>query len=232
MAYAFIFFLALLADQLSKALAAGLNFDNIQLIPGLLGLDFTYNPGIAYGSFGDAEWLQPVVIALTCVAIVAFLIALIKVGKGRKCLRTGIVLIMVGAAGNLIDRLVEQQVRDFILVSVGNIGFLNFNCNVADIAITVGAVLFLLALLFVDKDALFRFRKQKKQEEQAVLEAVADLEERAAETDQRPRSRRARRQKDGMNAERIVAESGAARLDVVSLRTAEHHPFGGEKAHR
>ena len=57
MAYAFIFFLALLADQLSKALAAGLNFDNIQLIPGLLGLDFTYNPGIAYGSFGDAEWL-------------------------------------------------------------------------------------------------------------------------------------------------------------------------------
>ena len=90
---------------------------------------------------------------------------------------------MVGAAGNLIDRLVEQQVRDFILVSVGNIGFLNFNCNVADIAITVGAVLFLLALLFVDKDALFRFRKQKKQEEQAVLEAVADLEERAAETD-------------------------------------------------
>lgn len=183
MAYAFIFFLALLADQLSKALAAGLNFDNIQLIPGLLGLDFTYNPGIAYGSFGDAEWLQPVVIALTCVAIVAFLIALIKVGKGRKCLRTGIVLIMIGAAGNLIDRLVEQQVRDFILVSVGNIGFLNFNCNVADIAITVGAVLFLLALLFVDKDALFRFRKQKKQEEQAVLEAVADLEERAAETD-------------------------------------------------
>ena len=183
MAYAFIFFLALLADQLSKALAAGLNFDNIQLIPGLLGLDFTYNPGIAYGSFGDAEWLQPVVIALTCVAIVAFLIALIKVGKGRKCLRTGIVLIMVGAAGNLIDRLVEQQVRDFILVSVGYIGFLNFNCNVADIAITGGAVLFLLALLFVDKDALFRFRKQKKQEEQAVLEAVADLEERAAETD-------------------------------------------------
>ena len=183
MAYAFIFFLALLADQLSKALAAGLNFDNIQLIPGLLGLDFTYNPGIAYGSFADAEWLQPTVIAVTCVALVAFFVFFLKIAKDRRFLRTALIFIMIGAAGNLIDRAVMQEVRDFILVSVGNIGFLNFNCNVADIAITVGAVLFLLALLFVDKDALFRFRKQKKQEEQAVLEAVADLEERAAETD-------------------------------------------------
>ena len=183
MAYAFIFFLLLLVDQGSKALAAALHFDNMQVIPGLIGFDFTYNPGIAYGIFGDAEWLQPVVIALTCVAIVAFGFALIKIGKGHKCLRTGIALIMVGAAGNLIDRLVEQQVRDFILVSVGNIGFLNFNCNVADIAITVGAVLFILALLFVDKDALFRFGKDKKKDEAALMEAVADLEERAAETD-------------------------------------------------
>ena len=183
MAYAFIFFLLLLVDQGSKALAAGLNFDNIQIIPGLLGLDFTYNTGIAYGSFGDAEWLPPVVIALTCVAIIAFFVALIKIGRGRKCLRTGIALIMVGAAGNLIDRLVEQKVRDFILVTVGDIGFLNFNCNVADIAITVGAVLFILALLFVDKNALFRFGKEKKKDEAALMEAVADLDERAAETD-------------------------------------------------
>lgn len=183
MAYAFVFFLVLLADQLSKALAAGMNFQDIQIIPGLLGLDFTYNPGIAYGSFGDSEWLQPTVIALTCVAVVAFFIALIKVGRGRKCLRTGIVLIMVGAAGNLIDRLVEQKVRDFILVTVGDIGFLNFNCNVADIAITVGAVLFILALLFVDKNALFRFGREKKEDEEALMEAVAELDEHTSETD-------------------------------------------------
>ena len=183
MAYAFIFFIVLLVDQGSKALAAALHFDNIQIIPGLIGFDFTYNPGIAYGSFGDAPWLQPTVIAVTCVAIVAFFVALIKVGKGRKCLRTGIVLIMVGAAGNLVDRLVEQQVRDFILVSVGNIGFLNFNCNVADIAITVGAVMFILALLFVDREALFRFGRDKKKDEEAVREAAAELDGRAGEAD-------------------------------------------------
>ena len=183
MAYAFIIFLALLADQLSKAVAAALNLQDVQVIPGLLGFDFTYNTGIAYGSFGDAEWLQPTVIAVTCVALVVFFIALIKVGKGRKCLRTGISLIMVGAAGNLIDRLVEQKVRDFILVSVGDIGFLNFNCNVADIAITVGAVLFILALLFVDKDAIFRFGKEKKKDEAALHEAVAELDGKTAETD-------------------------------------------------
>ena len=183
MAYAFVFFLVLLADQLSKAAAAGLDLQNVQVIPGLIQFDFVYNPGIAYGMFGGAEWLQPLVIALTFVAILAFLIALVKVGKGRRFLRTAIVLIMVGAAGNLIDRLAEQQVRDFILVSVGNIGFLNFNCNIADIAITVGAVMFILALLFVDKDALFRIGKQKKMEEAALMKAVADLDARATESD-------------------------------------------------
>ena len=44
-------------------------------------------------------------------------------------------------------------------------------------------MLFILALLFVDKNALFRFGKEKKKDEAALMEAVADLDGRAAETD-------------------------------------------------
>ena len=183
MAYAFIFFLLLLADQLSKALAAGLNFEYVQVIPNFLQFHFTLNPGIAYGSFADAEWLQPTVIAVTCVALVAFFVFFLKIAKDRRFLRTALIFIMIGAAGNLIDRAVMQEVRDFILVSVGNIGFLNFNCNVADIAITVGAVMFILALLFVDREALFRFGRDKKKDEEAVREAAAELDGRAGEAD-------------------------------------------------
>lgn len=81
---------------------------------------------------------------------------------------------MAGAAGNLIDRAVLEGVRDFIYM---NLGFTSFWNNVADLVITAGAVMFILALLFVDDDALFRFGKKKKEEEKSLEEAAASLPE-------------------------------------------------------
>lgn len=78
-------------------------------------------------------------------------------------MRTALALILCGALGNFIDRVVLEGVRDFIALSVGNISFLNFNCNVADIAITAGAVMLILDLLFIDEDAIFRFGKKDKE---------------------------------------------------------------------
>ena len=57
-----------------------------------------------------------------------------------------------------------------------NLGFTSFWNNVADLVITAGAVMFILALLFIDDDALFRFGKRKK-EEKTVEEAAASLPE-------------------------------------------------------
>ena len=129
--------------------------------------------GFAAGIAGDEPWAIPVFIAITCVALVVFLIAVMKLPKKKRFLRLSIVFIMAGAADTLIDRAVLEGVRDFIYM---NLGFTSFWNNVADLVITAGAVMFILALLFIDDDALFRFGKRKK-EEKTVEEAAASLPE-------------------------------------------------------
>ena len=188
MVYALIFFALLFVDQISKALAYAFDIENITIIPNILSLEKLRNPatgdlntGMAYGLGSDQPWALPVFIALTCVALLIFLIALVKISKRKRFLRVSLVLIMVGAAGNLIDRIVLGGVRDFIHVSIGDLSLFNYYCNVADVAITVGAVMFILALLFVDDDALFRFHKKK--EEQVTETASAELAAGAKEPD-------------------------------------------------
>ena len=68
--------------------------------------------------------------------------------------------------------------RDLIWM---NFGFVDFSNNLADIAIFIGAIMFILALFFVDDDAVFR--PNKKKEEQELEEAATDLTERAAKAE-------------------------------------------------
>lgn len=180
MSYAILFFALVLADQLTKAVAYALDVSHAVIIPGILEIDKLNNPatndlntGMSFGIAGDQPWAIPVFIAITCVALVVFLIALVKLPAKKRFLRVSIVFIMAGAAGNLIDRAVLEGVRDFIYM---NLGFTSFWNNVADLVITAGAVMFILALLFVDDDALFRFGKDK-QEKESVETAAASLPE-------------------------------------------------------
>ncbi len=180
MSYAILFFALVLADQVTKLLAYAFDVSGIAIIPGYLEIDKLRNPatndlntGMSFGIAGDEPWAIPVFIAITCVALVVFLIAVMKLPKKKRFLRLSIVFIMAGAAGNLIDRAVLEGVRDFIYM---NLGFTSFWNNVADLVITAGAVMFILALLFIDDDALFRFGKRKK-EEKTVEEAAASLPE-------------------------------------------------------
>ena len=180
MLYALLFFVLLLVDQLTKALAYATEVSHLAIIPGYFEIDMLRNPatdnlntGMSFGIAGDEPWAIPVFIAITCVALVVFLIVVMKLPSKKRFLRVSIVFIMAGAAGNLIDRVALGGVRDFIYM---NFGFTSFWNNVADLAITAGAVMFVLALLFVDDDALFRFGKKKK-EKQAVAEAAASLPE-------------------------------------------------------
>lgn len=173
MAYAIIIFAVLFADQLSKALIFAFNVEGLTIIPGLLALDKTMNTGMAFGMLGDKEWAIPVFIAVTSVAMVVFLVLLVRQTE-PPLMRTALALILCGALGNFIDRVVLEGVRDFIALSVGNISFLNFNCNVADIAITAGAVMLILDLLFIDEDAIFRFGKKDK-EKRGLDDAAGSL---------------------------------------------------------
>lgn len=127
----------LATDRLTKAL-----YEDARavLIPGVLALRGTRNTGMAFG------WLPggaPVLIPLTLAALAGFLWYLRRHTLTRLC-QYGCGLMLGGALGNLIDRVLLGYVIDFI-----DPVFLNwFVFNAADAGITVGAALLLYHLLF------------------------------------------------------------------------------------
>ena len=133
-------------DQWTKALAAAQLTDVVDvLIPGWLELRYTTNDGMALSMLSGARWLF-VVVGVLFVALVIWAIAKKHITKKPElwC----VAAITGGAIGNLIDRVATGQVIDMICVP----WFSTF--NVADIFITVPAVLLILYVLIFDREFL------------------------------------------------------------------------------
>jgi len=116
------------------------------LLPGFLNLVHSTNPGVAFGLLADspAPWLAPVLI-LFSVSVIVLLAWLLATGRGGGVLgQWGLALILGGAAGNVLDRVMRHSVTDFIDFYVGSHHWYTF--NVADSAIVMGAGLVLLEL--------------------------------------------------------------------------------------
>ena len=150
------------ADQLVKlwivnTIGRGQPIHEIVWVPGWLVLQYVENTGAAFGVLTNASWLLAVLAAVVSVAIVLTaprLGAEVGVGRARRLLLLSLGLVLGGAVGNLIDRLMHGYVVDFVLVpsahiSLGGLTYQFPNFNVADSAITVGIVLLLFNLLFV-----------------------------------------------------------------------------------
>ena len=135
--------LVVLADQATKALvlarfALG---ERLELAP-FFNLVLVYNKGAAFSFLSDAGgWQKPLLIAFAvgAAALVSFMI----VRRPReRLLCTALALILGGALGNVIDRLRFGQVIDFLDAHAGGYHWPAF--NVADSAITIGALLLIL----------------------------------------------------------------------------------------
>jgi len=130
----------IVADQVTKFLIRA-NMSLGESIPseGLVRLTYTTNQAGAFGLFGNQSFL----IALTAVIGVLILLLYLRFFHvGGKLLKVGLALELGGAVGNLIDRVRLGEVTDFI--DVGSWPLF----NLADSAITVGAVLIVCHLLF------------------------------------------------------------------------------------
>lgn len=178
-----VFLVLLAADQITKAVAFAVMGENAavtMVIPGFLGFNTVLNKGISFSIGEDGEWTQPIVIAITAVASVVIAVLIFKIPKRRLLLRYALVLVLAGAVGNLIDRIAMQAVRDFIYM---NFGFVDFSNNVADLEITVGAVMLIICLLFVDEEAIFRPAPKEAAVQEVKGEALPaqGIEERPAE---------------------------------------------------
>lgn len=116
-------------------------------------LDFTHvqNTGAAFGVMNAADfpYKSAVMIAIAALALVAISLYARQLGSHEKLSRYGLALILGGAFGNLIDRAIAGYVVDFVDVYWGDAHFWAF--NVADAAITIGAVLVLLEMIGVGR---------------------------------------------------------------------------------
>jgi signal peptidase II len=110
----------------------------------VLDIILTYNSGAAFSFLADASGWQRWLFVLLALGVSAALIVWLRRLDARVhgLLACGLALIVGGALGNMIDRLTSGRVVDFIHVHWGRAYFPAF--NIADSAITIGAVLLLL----------------------------------------------------------------------------------------
>ena len=132
----------IVADLLTKLAASKLGSREVVLIPGVLSLSYIENHGAAFGIMQGRQWLLIVISAVIIAAAVVFCIRRIRDTRYRY-LRVLTVFLVAGALGNMIDRIMLGYVRDFIYFKL--IDFPVF--NVADIYVTVSAVLILIWII-------------------------------------------------------------------------------------
>ena len=132
-------------DQLSKAwIVNHIPYGGIRTLLPVLDITLRYNRGAAWSMLdGASGWQRWLFSGLAVVVGVGLLYWLRRLnGRTQRLLCLSLALILAGALGNLLDRLLSGQVVDFILAHWNDSQFPAF--NVADSAITVGAALMLL----------------------------------------------------------------------------------------
>lgn len=140
-------------DQATKALVEARVplHATIEIVPGLLNLTHVQNTGAAFGLLNAVDFpLKSVVItALALTALVAIGVYASRYASETWMARGGLALILGGAVGNLVDRAGRGYVVDFVDAYWGSSHFWAF--NVADAAITVGATLLVLEMLWAGR---------------------------------------------------------------------------------
>ncbi len=125
--------------------------DSVSVIPGFFRLVHTENPGAAFGMLADGNpLLRHLVLIGVALAVLAFVAYnLWRPSAASIFSRFSFALILGGAAGNLYDRIGRGTVTDFLEIYNGNWTFPAF--NVADSAISVGATLLIIDLVWPRK---------------------------------------------------------------------------------
>ena len=142
----------LLADQCTKLLADAMLslHQQVPVIP-YFALLKAYNSGAAFSFLSDASgWQRWFFVVLALIVIGVLLVWLRRLPAEERRARLALALILGGAVGNLIDRLVYGYVIDFLDIYYGSWHWPAF--NIADAAISVGAFLLVLDTLLSGRE--------------------------------------------------------------------------------
>ena len=149
--------ISLAIDQLSKTwVVKNLGFtDRIPVIDGFFYLTHVRNPGAAFSLFADApEAIRaPFFIVTTLIALGLIVSFFRKLSPRDRLAALALGLILGGAVGNLIDRLIYGEVVDFLHLRLWS-GYSWPDFNVADSSIVVGVALLVLELFASESESL------------------------------------------------------------------------------
>jgi len=136
-------------DQYTKQIAYDALFGrNGIVIFSFFRLDLVFNEGAAFGFLGDAGgWQRILFITLAAVFSLVLLVWIWREHSRNIWLRIGLSMVLGGAIGNLIDRVVAGYVIDFLVFHYDSWYFPAF--NIADIGITGGAIMLIIDTLFL-----------------------------------------------------------------------------------
>lgn len=146
----------LLLDQVTKIWAVRATMDPISVIPGFLSFSLSYNRGALFGWLSSVAdpWRPIILTGLPILAVGAIICMLLKLERHESYARFGLAIVLGGAVGNVLDRVVYGHVVDFLDVYIGweplaGRLFKWFGTNrwptfnVADVGLSCGAALLL-----------------------------------------------------------------------------------------
>ncbi len=151
----FIFFLIVVIpivvlDQVSKIYIENNFFlgQAVKVVPGFLNIVSVRNRGAAFGFLRDYNTVfgVPILLVIGLIAIVVIFYIYLREDEHFLWRRIGLCLVLAGTFGNLIDRIRSGEVIDFVDIYFRSYHWPAF--NVADSAITTGAVLLIVSLTF------------------------------------------------------------------------------------
>lgn len=143
----------LVVDQWTKALAENHLFGRppLVIVPDFLDLIYVRNTGVAFGLFAAGNSTIGI-LALSLLGLVALALVVLyfwRTSETNRWVLVALSLILGGAVGNLVDRLMTGSVTDFVHVYVRDFHWPTFNA--ADSAITIGICLLVIDALWLQK---------------------------------------------------------------------------------
>lgn len=139
-----------LLDQFAKWIVVNKisRHDSVSIINGLFNIVHWENSGAAFDLLGksSASWKIKALIVFSLLTVFFIAVLIWRASYPMSIMEAGLSLVLGGAIGNLLDRLISGQVVDFLDFHVGSHHWPAF--NLADSAIVVGAMMLLLKFYF------------------------------------------------------------------------------------
>jgi len=150
--------IVIVADQVTKWIAESYLTKNpvFDILP-VFNFQLAYNTGAAFGLLSDAGGWQKLLLSTIALVVSVVIVVMVRRLKAHELqLAVALLLILGGAIGNLIDRVIYGHVIDFIHIYYQSWHWPNF--NIADSAITVGAILLVMDAMGLH---VIRYAKEK-----------------------------------------------------------------------